>query len=155
MAIGDLGKVYQDGEVIVRQGETGNCMYVIQAGQVDVVQSRGEEQVHLATLKAGDFFGEMALFEREVRSATVRAAREARVLTVDKRALFARIAEDPSLALRLLERLSRRIRELSAELVRVKTLDLSGEPPPYHGQAGKAAAQMGGGISPPKAPKNR
>ena len=84
MGQGALGKIYLDGDPIVRQGEIGDCMYVVQAGQVDVVQGTEDEEQHLAVLGPGDFFGEMAVFERELRSATVRARGEARVLKVDK-----------------------------------------------------------------------
>ena len=61
---------------------------------------------------AGQFFGEMALFDRDVRSATVRAYGRARVLTVDKRNFMRRVHEDPSLAFRLVETMSNRIRFL-------------------------------------------
>ncbi len=71
-------------------------------------------------LGEGDFFGEMALFEREARSATVRALGEVRVLTVDKRTLLRRINEDPSLAFRIVQKMSGRIRELNTEVVRLK-----------------------------------
>jgi CRP/FNR family cyclic AMP-dependent transcriptional regulator len=116
-----LGRVYRDGEVIVREGEIGNCMYVIQQGKVEVVQDAGGNDVRLAVLAAGDFFGEMAIFERRPRSATVRAQGEARVLTIDKRTLLRRFQKDPSLALRMVETMSHRIRELDAELTRLKT----------------------------------
>jgi CRP-like cAMP-binding protein len=111
---GALGKVYQDGEIIIRQGLTGESMYVVQGGTVEVVQQSesGEEQ-HLAYLNAGDFFGEMAVFEKEVRSATVRAHGEARVLKIDKRTLLRRIREDPLLAVNLLKTMSHRIRDLN------------------------------------------
>jgi CRP/FNR family transcriptional regulator len=116
-----LGKLYEDGETIVRQGDVGDCMYVIQQGKVEVVQDADGSDVILAVLSEGDFFGEMAIFERQVRSATVRARGEARVLTVDKRTLLRRFQKDPSLALRMLETMSRRIRDLDAELTLLKT----------------------------------
>jgi CRP-like cAMP-binding protein len=115
-----LGKLYQDGELIVREGEVGDCMYVIQQGTVEVVQDADGSDVVLAVLGAGDFFGEMAIFERQARSATVRAKGDARVLTVDKRTLLRRFQKDPSLALRMLETMSSRIRDLDAELTRLK-----------------------------------
>ena len=62
----------------------------------------------------------MALFEREPRSATVRALADARVLTVDKRTLLRRIKEDPLVALNLVEDLCRRIRKMSDEMARLK-----------------------------------
>ncbi|MBI2348852.1 MAG: cyclic nucleotide-binding domain-containing protein [Deltaproteobacteria bacterium] len=121
METGDLGRVYQAGETIVRQGEPGQCMYVIQSGQVVVVQEKAQSEVPLAVLNKGDFFGEMALFEREARSATVRALQDSRVLTVDRKTFLRRIQEDPSIAFRLVEAMSRRIRELDQEISRIKS----------------------------------
>jgi len=120
MGQGALGKIYLDGDPIVRQGEIGDCMYVVQAGQVDVVLGTEDEEQHLAVLGPGDFFGEMAVFERELRSATVRARGEARVLKVDKKTLLRRITEDPLLAVKFLETLSHRIRDLNARCARLE-----------------------------------
>jgi CRP-like cAMP-binding protein len=117
---GALGKVYQDGEVIVRQGGVGDCMYVIQKGQVEVVLEKGGEEMRLAVRGEGEFFGEMAIFEHEVRMATVRALGQARVLTIDKKNFLRRIHKDPSLAYRIVQTMSRRIRELSAEVAQLK-----------------------------------
>jgi CRP-like cAMP-binding protein len=121
MDTGALGKVYNDRDVIVRQGDEGNCMYVIQAGEVEVVREGDGAEVALAVLGAGDVFGEMALFDREARSATVRAKGEARVLTLDKRTFMRRVHEDPSVAFRILQRMSHRIRQLNEEVARLKT----------------------------------
>ena len=125
MVGGALGKVYADREVIIQQGESGNCMYVVQGGRVEVLQNslKGGEQ-HLAFLEAGDFFGEMAVFEKEIRSATVRAAGETRVLRVDKKTLLTRIREDPLLAVNLLKTMSHRIRHLNEEISRHKKTKL-------------------------------
>ncbi|MDT8436344.1 MAG: cyclic nucleotide-binding domain-containing protein [Gemmatimonadota bacterium] len=116
MRKGALGKVYAPGEEIIRQGEMGDCMYVVQSGEVDVVQETDAGERPLARLGTGDFFGEMAVFEKEVRSATVRATGEARVLKVDKKTLLRRIKEDPLLAVNLLQTMSHRIRDLNARL---------------------------------------
>jgi CRP/FNR family cyclic AMP-dependent transcriptional regulator len=107
---GKLGRVYRDGDVIVRQGETGDGMYEILEGKVEVCQEREGKDVRLSVLERGDFFGEMAIFEKERRSATVRAMGEVRALTIDKRTLLRRISEDPTLAFRIVERMSHRIR---------------------------------------------
>ena len=116
MDTGALGKVYEDGEIIVHQGEVGDCMYVIQAGQVEVIAEESGEEIRLAVRGEGEFFGEMAIFDRDVRSATVRAMGQVRALTVDKKNFLRRIHEDPSLAFRIVETMSRRLRELQAEL---------------------------------------
>jgi len=120
MRSGNLGKIYSDGAVIIRQGDSGECMYVIQEGQVEVTSKKDGVEIHLATLGEGDYFGEMALFENEMRSATVRAAGPVRVLTVDKKNLLRRIHEDPSLAFRIVQKMSHRIREMNSELMRHK-----------------------------------
>jgi CRP/FNR family transcriptional regulator len=119
MSGGALGKVFKNGEVIVQQGEAGDCMYVIQQGEVEVVHQAGTEQQQLAVLGEGDFFGEMAIFDQAQRSATVRALGDVRLLTVDKTTFLRRITEDPSLALRVVQKMSHRIRELNAELARL------------------------------------
>jgi CRP/FNR family cyclic AMP-dependent transcriptional regulator len=113
---GNLGTLYRDGEEIIRQGEMGNCMYVIQSGKVEIVQSGEHGEQRLAMLGGGDFFGEMSVFEQEKRSATVRSSGESRVLKVDKKTLLRRIAEDPLLAVNLLQTMSHRIRDLNAEI---------------------------------------
>ena len=117
MTEGALGRTYRDGEDIVRQGEEGQCMYVVQSGQVRVLGERDGKEIELAVMGEGEFFGEMALFERQRRSATVRAKGSARVLTIDKRTLLQRIQADPSLAFRIIETLSRRVRELDAHVI--------------------------------------
>jgi len=111
-----LGKLYADGEVIVRQGDTGDCMYTVQEGQLEVVARQADRgEVRIAVMEKGAIFGEMAIFEHEVRSATVRALGPARVLTIDKKTFLRRVQEDPSLAFNLVRIMSQRIRKLSAQ----------------------------------------
>jgi CRP-like cAMP-binding protein len=120
MAIGALGKQYGDGESIIREGEPGDCMYVVQEGSVEVVKATAEGEAVLAVLEPGDVFGEMSLFTRAARSSSVRARGGARVLTVDKRGFMRRIHEDPSLAFRILQKMSERIERLNQEVVRLE-----------------------------------
>lgn len=119
METGELGRVYEDGEVIVRQGDVGDCMYVIQDGEVEIISEENEEEILIATRSEGDFIGEMAIFDRDVRSATIRAKGKVRILTVDKKNFMRRIHEDPSLAFRIVETMSHRLRELQAEYIRL------------------------------------
>ena len=113
-----LGKKYDKGEVIFRQGDAGNCMFVIQKGEVEAVAESDGRQIRLRTMGPNEFFGEMALFEKEMRTATIRATKPTRILTIDKKNFLGGIHEDPSLAFRIVQTMSHRIRDLTERLAR-------------------------------------
>lgn len=118
--IGKLGQKYEDGVNIFKQQEMGDCMYIVQKGIVDVFWEGSQGDILLSSLGPGEVFGEMALFTRQPRSATVRARGKTRVLTIDKRGFLKRVHEDPSLAFRILKQMSERILKLDQEMARLK-----------------------------------
>jgi len=122
---GALGRDYADGEYIIRQGEVGDTMFVIQKGEVEVLVDRNGVTTTVACLGADEIIGEMALFDRELRSASVRAKGTVRALTVDRKNLFARISENPTLAFRLIRTLCFRVRCLDEELAQLREEDRS------------------------------
>jgi len=115
-------KKFSDGEYIVHQGDAADCMYVIDSGVVEVVGRTDGREVSLALLGAGEFFGEMGLFEGGVRTAGVRAFGDAEVGTLDRTRFLARVQEDPSLAYQILHRMSERGRELTLRLYELGAL---------------------------------
>ena len=119
MEPGTLGKEYADREIICCEGEQGDCMFVIQSGRAQALRQQNGTEVVVGSLSAGDIFGEMAIFDRQPRSATVRADGSARVLTLDKRAFLRRVHEDPTLAFRILKKMSERIRTLNEDVLRL------------------------------------
>jgi len=118
-----LGREYKAGEIIVQQGDAGNCMFVIQKGEVEALAETDGRQLRLRTMGRNEFFGEMALFEKEVRTATIRALRPTRVLTIDKKNFLGGVHEDPSLSFRILQMMSHRIRDLTDRLARYEEID--------------------------------
>ena len=68
-----IGRVYRDGEIVARQGERDNCMHVVQEGQVEVFLEKDGIELPLSVCGEGEVVGEMAIFDRAVHSATVRA----------------------------------------------------------------------------------
>ncbi len=72
-------------EDIVREGEIGEAMFVIVSGTVEVWTKRGGKKIVLATLREGDFFGEISLVTGETRTATVTALKETRLMKLKKR----------------------------------------------------------------------
>jgi len=120
MSKGELGKVYSDGEIICKEGEKGDVLYVIQTGKVAIKKNTPSGEIGIAVLEKGEIFGEMALFDKQSRSATAISQGEARVLSVDKKKLFASISRDPTLVFKLLESMSKRIRKLDEDLAALK-----------------------------------
>lgn len=135
MSSGALGRVYEDREVLMRQGDQGDSMFVIQEGEVEIVLERDGHETVLRRAGVGEMVGEMAIFLHEVRSATVRAKGRVRALTVDRKNFLRRVNEDPSIAFRLVEAMSRRVRDLSDTVARLTRAADDG------GRSGAGAAQ--------------
>ena len=114
-----LGRWLKDGQIICRQGELGDCLYIIERGQVELMRRDGSAEFCLRVLEAGDIWGEDGLHERDhMRTATARAIGDVCVLTIEKRMFLDRIHEDPSFVLKIMRKMSRRIRELEDALMR-------------------------------------
>ncbi|MFO7600409.1 MAG: cyclic nucleotide-binding domain-containing protein, partial [Candidatus Desulfacyla sp.] len=118
-AIGIMCKVVSYGaeEVVIREGEAGDTLYLIFEGDVSVIKGEGLEKFsQIAVMTAGDYFGEMALIDDAPRSATVKTKTKARFMILTKRD-FGRIArEHPPIGLNICKALSRRIRDLHGKL---------------------------------------
>jgi CRP-like cAMP-binding protein len=120
MKEGELGKVYSDSEIIFREGEQGDRMFVVQSGRVKVIKETPAGEIVIAILGNGEIFGEMALFSKSPRSATVTALGDARILGIDKKKLFSTISMDPTLVFTLLESMSHRLRTINEEFAKLK-----------------------------------
>jgi CRP-like cAMP-binding protein len=99
-------------ELVVREGEAGNTMFLILSGEVSVIQNHGTEQETLiTTLNPGEYFGEMALFEDEPRSATVKTNADGEFLVLGKLEFEEIMREFPQIAINICKVFSKRIRE--------------------------------------------
>jgi len=107
---GSLGKDYKDGDIIFKENSVGREMYIILTGKAEVIKEKGDVETTLATLEEGDFFGEMSLFDNNPRSATVKALGDVKLLEINQKNFLKKISRDPSLAFRMLEKMSQRIR---------------------------------------------
>ncbi|MCM2269963.1 MAG: cyclic nucleotide-binding domain-containing protein, partial [Thermoanaerobaculia bacterium] len=103
-------------EVIFEEGTVGDDFYLVSEGEVSVRTGRGEQQVERARLKAGDFFGEMALFDDEPRSATCVAASACALLALDRGRFHSLIAQLPALGLAICKTLTQRLRRTELDL---------------------------------------
>lgn len=118
---------YRKGETIFHQGDPGDALHVVTTGAVKIVlpSAEGEEAI-IATLRPGDFFGELALLDGAPRSATA-IALEATETAVLPRAAFRDLLDrDPSLRDALLAGLAHELRRITKHVEELHFLDLAG-----------------------------
>jgi small-conductance mechanosensitive channel/CRP-like cAMP-binding protein len=112
LAAASEGRTYAPGEIIIRANDRGDSMFVVHRGSVEVRISHDGKTRTVAALAEGDFFGEMALFTGEPRTASVVAIEETEVLEIGHRALKQLFESNPD----LVESLSHTIEERRAGL---------------------------------------
>lgn len=118
---------FRRGEVIFHQGDPGDSLHIVASGAVKILlpSAEGEEAI-IATLRPGDFFGELALLDGAPRSATA-AALEASETLVLPRAVFAEVLNLlPGLRDALLSALAHELRRLTGHVEELHFLDLAG-----------------------------
>lgn len=101
---------FRQGEVILREGDTGEEMFFVESGRVRVVRGKGPNALLLAELGAGDLFGEMALLTGMPRSATVTALSDLNLWSLSQADFDHLVTAYPNLALALSRLLSERLR---------------------------------------------
>jgi CRP-like cAMP-binding protein len=90
------------GHVVVRQDEVGDCMYIVVSGQCRVVHHAAGRDINLATMKDGDFFGELALVDEGPRSADVVAVTDVTLLKLSQATVAAVAGVYPTAGFKLL-----------------------------------------------------
>lgn len=118
---------YTKGQAIVLRGDPGSTLYIVRSGLVKVVVTspRGQQAI-LNVIGPGDFFGDIALFDGQPRTADVIALEQSELLLLERHALVAVIEESPRLALGLLAALANRLRRDVDLLEEAIFLDVSG-----------------------------
>jgi len=120
-------KQAEAGSVIVSQEDAGDALYVIARGKVKVVlYGETGREIILSMLKAGDFFGEMSLLDRQPRSANVVAVEESELLCLDREGFQTHLVAHPSTALNVLAEMSRRLRHADEVIGDLALLDVYG-----------------------------
>ncbi len=111
---------FPTGSVIFSEDDLGLAMYVIENGEVEIKKRMGREQRVLAVLGKGDFFGEMCMLEEESpRSATAVAKSDVDAVMIDQAAFTFILEHNPEIAIRMMRKLVRRLRETTRMLEEV------------------------------------
>ena len=113
-----FGREFRAGEVLFREGESGEEMFVVQSGLIRITKSFGGEERPLATLGRGEFIGEMAILNDKPRTATATVVEDAKCLVIGAKTLEMMISKNSEIAFRLIKKLARRL-DSADELVQI------------------------------------
>lgn len=118
---------FRRGEVLFHEGDPGDALFIVASGAVKVVvpSEEGEEAI-LATLKRGDFLGELALLDGAPRSASAIALEATDALTLPRDQFRALADAEPAIRGALLEAMARELRRLTKHVAELHFLDLTG-----------------------------
>jgi len=106
------------GDIIIHEGDPDRRLFVILSGRVEVIKNLGgKKETRLGTFGPLSYFGEMALIDDLVRSASVVAGEETQVLSLNQLNLRREIENYPLISIELLQMLSRRIRAIEKTLI--------------------------------------
>ena len=115
------------GQVIFHLGDPGGLLYIISRGKIKISYTTPDgQEVVLAILGPGDFFGELALLDDSPRSATAESLEPTETWTLHREDFIHYITENPAFALHVLQTLAQHIRRLNAQLADIFFLDLPG-----------------------------
>jgi CRP-like cAMP-binding protein len=117
LARGAVSRHFGKGDIIVKEGEQAVVFYFVGSGSAEVVKgAEGTSPRVLGTLGPGDFFGEVALLDNYLRSATVRALEDTECVVLSRWDFLGELRTSPSIVVQMLPVLSRRLREAEAQL---------------------------------------
>jgi len=102
---------YNDGDVIFKQGDSGESLFLIDDGAVEISYGEGRTRIVLSTLFPGQYFGELSLFDGAPRSATATAVKRSRLMRLDRDDLVDFVNKNPAAAMRIIAEMSERLRQ--------------------------------------------
>jgi CRP/FNR family cyclic AMP-dependent transcriptional regulator len=104
-------KIVPQNTRLFRQGDTGDAMYLIESGRVRIsIHDDDKQELTLAELAQGDFFGEMSIIDGRQRSADARVIEDARLAVLSRDAFLSFVRTNPDVALKMLSALTDRLR---------------------------------------------
>lgn len=106
----EMIEVFEDGEMIFEEGETGRDLYIVQEGTVKITKRTNNALIEIAEFTKGDFFGDMALLQSLPRYASAQASGRVRLLILKPAGFLLKIRRDPTFAFEMLQQMSFRVK---------------------------------------------
>ena len=118
-----IEKTFNDGEIIIKEGDTGNTFYYLLEGKVAVYKNYGEDdQVQIRILEEGQYFGEMAIIETYPRSTSVIADGDVKVQEIAAEELNEYFKDNPEKIVLIMKQLGKRLKEMTADYDEAKKM---------------------------------
>ncbi len=109
---------FQNGETIIKSGQQEQRMYIILDGEVNIILGEGDDQISVARMSKGDFFGEISLFTSTPRSATVKAIGDIKLAYIDNLSqLKGFLIKNPHFAAKMVHILAQRLAKTDEILI--------------------------------------
>ncbi len=122
-----VSKSAKKNSVVIHEGDKADSLYIIASGRVKVYCSdRSGKDIVLNVMEAGEYFGELALLDDDVRSASVRALEDAEFKVIYKKDFDAKLDEHPKIGRAIIRNLTRRIRKLTRDVKSLALEDVYG-----------------------------
>jgi len=138
---------YDEGQVVFKQGDSGDSLFIVEDGAVEISYGEGKSRVVLASLFPGQYFGELSLFDGSPRSATATATKRSRLVRLDLDALVDFVNKNPQAALRIIAEMGERLRqtnELMSRQVSRNVLEEAEEALTFGQRVADRVAKFGG-----------
>lgn len=123
--IKQYGKKYQPGEYVFKEGDIGEVMFIIHRGKINITKRTDDGEKVLVTLGEGDFFGEMAIIDKEPRSASAIAAEETVCIVLDEVLFEQQMQRNAKIVKKILKNMSSRLRAMNQQLQNLTTKDFN------------------------------
>lgn len=118
-------KVLKEGDIVFRQGDPADCMYLIRKGALKVYIAKDEGEMDLATLDTGAIVGEMAFFDNKPRSASVKATQTTEVTQISRADFDKLLTQIPKWMVTMMQSLSGRLRSTNDRLQKLEEANLA------------------------------
>jgi len=114
--LGATAKKMNQGELLFKEGDTSEAMYVVKKGRLSVFKVKGKGEIELAQVGPGQMFGEMAFFDAKPRSASVKALEEVEIIELPFQALQSQFKSFPEWLKAMIKTINDHLRDANARI---------------------------------------
>ena len=120
-----FARVFKPGELIFKQGDPGEHMFIVQGGRIELFLNTPKGEKSLAYKVPGEFFGEMAIIDKASRSANARAVEETRLIMLDERTFDLHVQANPAIVRKIMKTMSSNIRAMNEQITNLLIKDIN------------------------------